>query len=133
MRSEAAQGVTIVEVLIAMLVLGIAMGAIMGGLLSNTSVNSRVSQKADAIRIAEEKLEGYRQLGSYATLSGAAPLTETVARGGLNYAVTTTFCPSDRPGTMACSSTAVYLRVEVKNGTRLLYTADTYYTQFGQE
>lgn len=133
MRSNAEHGITIVEVLIAMLVLGIAMGAIMGGLLSNTSVNSKVSQKAEAVRITEEKLEGYRQLGTYASLNGALPITETVTRGGLNYAVTTTFCPSGTPTTMTCSNTAVYIRVEVKNGSKALYSADTYYTQFGQE
>lgn len=116
-----------------MLVLGIAMGAIMGGLLSNTSVNSRVGQKAEAIRITEEKLEGYRQLGSYAALNGAAPLTQTVTRSGLPYTVVTTFCPTDKPSTMACSNTAIYIRVEVTNGNTTLYKADTYYTQFGQE
>ncbi|WP_412026927.1 prepilin-type N-terminal cleavage/methylation domain-containing protein [Deinococcus yunweiensis] len=133
MRSNAEQGITIVEVLVAMLVLGIAMGSVMSGLLANTSVNSKVGQKAEAARITEEKLEGYRQLGTYAALNGATPITETITRGGVSYTVKTTFCPTDKPSTMACSNTAVYIRVEVNNGSKALYKADTYYTQFGQE
>ncbi|MFC3831250.1 MULTISPECIES: type IV pilus modification PilV family protein [Deinococcus] len=133
MRSDATQGITIVEVLVAMLVLGIAMGSVMSGLLANTSVNSRVGNKAEAVRITEEKLEGYRQDGDYTTLSTSLPVTETITRKGMNYTVKTTFCPSDKPTTMVCSKTAVYIRVEVTNGNTELYKADTYYTSFGQE
>ncbi|WP_295822451.1 type II secretion system protein [uncultured Deinococcus sp.] len=133
MRSDATQGITIVEVLVAMLVLGIAMGSVMSGLLANTSVNSRVGYKAEAIRVAEEKLEGYRQDGNYNGLSAKPPVTETVIRKDIPYTVKTTFCPADKPTSMVCSNTAVYIRVEVKHGTTDLYSADTYYTSFGQE
>lgn len=133
MRSNATQGITIVEVLVAMLILGVAMGSLMGGLLANTSVNSRVSHKADAIRISEEKLEGYRQVSSYVGMNTTLPITETVARNGVNYTVITTFCPADMPSSMVCSNTAVYIRVEVLDATKSLQKVDTYYTTFGQE
>lgn len=128
-----AQGLTVIEVLIALLVLGIALTVLISALIGNTGLNTQIDRKSEAIRISEDVLEGYRQAGSYGGLQNAQPRVETVSRRNQPYTVTTTFCPTDKPSTMLCSNSAVYIRVEVKNGNKLLHRAETYYTTFGRE
>ena len=131
---------TIVEILVALAILGIASAALITGLIGNSRANSVVEQKANAARIIETEFEKYRQTNDYATLqsgtSEAKTTDSTVTQNGIDYTVTATFCPSDIPATtkaaMPCSPTAVYIRLEVKNGTKSLQKAETYYTKFGR-
>lgn len=124
-------GFTLLEVLAALLLLGLALAALLSATLANTGLNSRVDRAAEAVRISEERLEGYRYVGGYGALR--TNKTETETRRGQNYTVVTTFCPSDAPTEMPCSGSAVYIRLEVKDGPRLLHRAETYYTEFGKE
>ncbi|GGM16948.1 type II secretion system protein [Deinococcus aerophilus] len=134
MRSEhGTQGFTLVEVLAALLVLGMVMATMFAALLANTSLNSKVERKAEAVRISEQKLENYRQLGRYGNLVTQGTVAETVTYNGKPYTVQTTFCPSDRPSTMVCSNTAVYIRLDVLQTGQLLHRAETFYTSFGKE
>lgn len=133
-------GLTLVEILVAMAILGIATAALIMGLLGNARSNTVVQQRAEAARIIESEFERYRQTNDYATLqsgtSASRTVDSTVTRNGLDYTVTATFCPTDIPdatkAAMPCSATAVYIRLEVKNGTQTLQKAETYYTKFGR-
>lgn len=124
-------GLTLIEVLVAFVVLGIALTALLSAMLSNTALNTDVGRRAEAIRVSEVVLEGYRQSGNYSTLRTAR--TDTITSGGIPFTAVSTFCPSDAPSSMKCSTSAVYIRVEVKYGNKVLHQADTYYTSFGSE
>ncbi|MFB9993431.1 prepilin-type N-terminal cleavage/methylation domain-containing protein [Deinococcus oregonensis] len=124
-------GLTLIEVLVAFMVLGIALTALLSAMLSNTALNTDVTRRAEAIRVSEVVLEGYRQAGNYGTLRNTR--TDTITSGGTTFNTLSTFCPLDAPSSMACSSSAVYIRVEVKYGNKVLHKADTYYTSFGSE
>lgn len=127
------QGITIVEVLVALAILGIALTTLLSAMISNTRLNTQVDQRSEAIRISEDTLEAYRQAGNYGVLATSAPRTSTVTRRNQPYTVVATFCPSDKPVRMICSNTAVYIRVEVNSGSKMLHKAETYYTTFGRE
>lgn len=130
-RREVTRGFTLLEVLVALLILGVALAALMSALLANTGLNSRVSRAAEAIRLSEDVLEGYRQAGNYGDLR--QDKQETVQRNNVSYTVVTDFCPTDAPSSMACSDSAAYIRLEVKDGNTILHRVETYYTSFGKE
>lgn len=132
-RPQTTQGFSLIEVLVALLVLGLAMTTLISALLANTSLNTKVDRKAEAIRISEERLESFRQSGNYGTLIGKGTTTETVTRRGQQFTVQTTFCPTGVAPSMKCSTTAVYIRLDVKQGVTLLQRAETFYTSFGKE
>lgn len=136
MRSDREQAFTLIEVLVALGILGIVMGTVMSALLANTSLNAQVSRKAEAVRISEEIMEGYRQQTDYKTLQ-ATDLESSVTRQGQQYKVVTDFCPTDLSTeikkALPCTQSSVYIRVEVSNGGKLLQRAETYYTAFGSE
>jgi len=124
-------GLTLIEVLVAFIVLGVALTALLSAMLSNTALNTEVSRRSEAIRVSEAVLEGYRQSGDYGSLRTTR--TNTVTSGGTTFSTVSTFCPADAPSSMPCSTSAVYIRVEVKYGNKVLHKADTYYTSFGSE
>jgi type II secretory pathway pseudopilin PulG len=124
-------GLTLLEVLVAFVVLGIALTALLSAMLSNTALNTDVSRRAEAVKVSEAVLEGYRQSGDYGSLRTMQ--TSTVTSGGTTFNTVSTFCPNDAPSSMVCSGSAVYIRVEVKYGNKVLHRADTYYTSFGSE
>ncbi|THF68958.1 prepilin-type N-terminal cleavage/methylation domain-containing protein [Deinococcus sp. Arct2-2] len=116
---------SLIEVLVAFVVLGIALTALLSAMLSNTALNTDVSRRAEAIRVSEVVLEGYRQAGNYGALRTTR--TDTVTSGNIPFTAVSTFCPPDAPLSMVCSSSAVYIRLEVKYGNKVLHKADTYY------
>ncbi|PTA67773.1 type II secretion system protein [Deinococcus arcticus] len=138
MRSEAQvqAGFTVVELLIALAILGVAMSTVISAMLANTSLNTRVERQANAVRVSEQVMESYRQRTDYAALQ-FNDLSQTVVMNGQTYTANTDFCPNDLPqatkNSMPCSSTSVYIRVEVKHGNTVLHRAETYFTQFGNE
>ncbi len=135
-HSEA--GFTLVEILVALAIFGIASAALMTGLLANLSANTTVQQRADAARIIEGQFETYRQTNDYGSLQTGfreRVVESAVMSNGVTYTVRATFCPEGLPAAtvaaMPCSPSAIYIRLEVKNGTKSLQEAETYYTKFG--
>ncbi|WP_162621413.1 type II secretion system protein [Deinococcus arenae] len=126
-------GFTIIELLVALAVLGIAMATIMSAMLANTNLNNKVEKQANAMRVAEQVMESYRQRSDYGTLR--APLSQNVTMNGRTYTAMTTFCPTDLPSatlsSMPCNNTSVYIRVEVRDGITALQKVESYFTQFG--
>lgn len=131
-------GFTLIEILIALSIFGIASAALITGLLANSSANNTVQQRAEAARIIEAQFETYRQTNDYGSLqagSGERIVESTIIKNGVEYTVKATFCPADLPvitaEAMPCSPSAVYIRLEVENGSKKLQKAETYYTRFG--
>lgn len=128
---DTAQGFTLIEILVALAILSIALGALLSAMLANASLNTKVDRTAEAVRVSENLLEGYRQTGEYGSLRGQK--VETVTRRNQTFTVSTDFCPLDAPNTMPCSGAAVYIRLKVDYGNATLHRVETYYTNFGKE
>lgn len=131
-RPDPQAGLTLTEVLVALMVLTVVMSSVMAALLANTRVNTRVVERAGAIRVSEEVLEAYRQVGKYGQLGSRGSEVKDVLRGGRSYRVQATFCPADRPPEMQCSESAVFIRLSVGLDGRELHRAETFYTAFGK-
>lgn len=102
--------------------------------MGNSKLNSRIASTADAVRVAENRLEYYRQMNSYSALqSSGVPRTvnTTDTRNGITYNVVTTICPSDTPANLPCTPTAVYIRVRVSQNGQLLQNTETFFSKFG--
>jgi len=122
-------GLTMVEVVFAIGALSIVFSVFISMFVNNFTLNTTEMQKTAATRILEETFESYRKSTDYASLRQPISTTRTV--DNVPYTINSTFCPSDAPTDMACSPSAVYIRVEVRNEDEVLQTADTYYARFG--
>lgn len=135
MVREVNYGFTLVETLVAIAVLGITLTLFTTAFLANTSLNNTVDRRAEATRIGEKILEGYRQNSNYGVLATSAPVSQSITRNGQTYVALTTFCAATRPADlmtkMPCSDTAVFIELNVSQNSKVLYSASTYYTRFG--
>jgi prepilin-type N-terminal cleavage/methylation domain-containing protein len=127
MRRE--QGMTLIEVLVALGIFLVVLGAMVPALLSNAAANNKSEQISAAMRVATNTLEDYRVKLNNANLPSTGSVVSTVAAQGQNYTVTSIFCPTDAPSTMICSSNARYIRVIVSLAGTNIYTAETFFTQ----
>ena len=128
-RERREQGMTLIEVLVAMGILLVVLAAMVPALLSNASVNNKSDQISGAMRVATNTLEDYRAKLGNATVPSTGAITTTVNSQGRSYTVLSSFCPSDAPSTMICSANARYIRVDVSLAGTKLYTAETFFTQ----
>lgn len=122
-------GFTLIEVIFALFLLLLIVTVFLNTFLSNFNINTKEVQRSAATRIVEDTLETYRNSTDYGTLR--APISTTKLVDNVTYTINTTFCPPSAPTDMVCTPTAVYITVEVKNGSQVLQTADTYYARFG--
>ncbi|WP_084050230.1 type II secretion system protein [Deinococcus hopiensis] len=119
-------GFTLIEVLVAMSVLSVVMAVLVSNLLANASLNRNVELKNDAVRLSEKYMEDYRRQGGYGALRTSS--SSSVVVNNYTLTVNSTFCPSDMPSDLQCDSNSVYIRLEVKYGSKLLQKTETFFT-----
>ncbi|MGY2892448.1 type II secretion system protein [Deinococcus sp. UYEF24] len=129
MRRE--QGMTLIEVLVALGIFLVVLGAMIPALLSNASANNRSEQISSAMRVATNTLENYRVQLNNANIPSTGSVVSTVVAQGQTYTVTSVFCPTDVPSTMICApnSNGRFIRVIVSLAGTNIYTAETFFTQ----
>lgn len=120
---------TLIEVLVALGIFLVVLGAMIPTLLTNASANNKSEQMSAAMRVATNVLEDNRIKLNKTNLPATGSYTTTATEQGQNYTVVTTYCPSDAPSTMICSSNARYIRVAVSLAGNNLYTAESFFTQ----
>jgi len=130
MDKRTAQGMTLVEILVALGIFLMLLGVMVPNMLSTTTANTRNEQLSTSVRMATTQLEAYRaQLGTSVVIPLSGTTTTTTVDRGVTYTVTSIFCPNDAPAGMICSANARYIRVQISNGSRLVYTAESFFTQ----
>jgi prepilin-type N-terminal cleavage/methylation domain-containing protein len=95
-------GMTLVEVLVAIVIVSVGVLALLGELATDIKQQTLESSQANAIRLANGSLESARNLSFASLVSQAGTRTATVPVKGISYAETTTVqvcSPTDGPNT----------------------------------
>lgn len=126
------RGLSIVEVVIALVILTIVLAGLLPSFIGNLQINNRTELKGAAVVIAQRKLEQLRRQDLTKTTLGTqttGPTTEIATENGREFSVNTTFCRD----VSRCIGSARQIVVEVfypKNSASKLYEVETVYTQF---
>jgi prepilin-type N-terminal cleavage/methylation domain-containing protein len=122
------QGFTLVEVIVAMTIFVIAITLIVPAFTSFLSVNSSNEQQTQAVRAAQQVLDRVRlQDPTSLPITGSSPV-QSVTVGGHPYQVVVVYCYTPA----YCGSGSRDLEVEVSDNGKLLFSAETAYTQVSQ-
>ncbi|WP_407543697.1 type II secretion system protein (plasmid) [Deinococcus radiomollis] len=117
------QGFTLVEVIVAMLIFVIAITLVVPAFTSFLSLNSGNEKQTQAVRAAQQVLDRIR-LQDPANLTTNPP-AQTVTVGGYPYQVAVAYCYT----AAYCDSGSKDVEVEVSDNGKLLFSAETVYTQ----
>lgn len=128
-------GFSLIEALVAIAILGIVLAALVPAFVGNLRTNTRSEIRGGAVRAAQQVLESLRAAGCFQPIecdstqtylpTGGTLGPEIVRAGGRDFSVVTRLCPNDA----YCSENTRFLRVEVSLDERIVYTADTVYSQ----
>lgn len=121
---RAAQGFTLVELLVAMVIFGIVMAYSISALTTNLQFNRRTELRGEAIAVTRQLLEGLRRSSITSLPATRTVQTSNVTYNGRTYNVNTTYCAD----TTYCAGSARQVRVEVSYGSSSLYSAETVFT-----
>lgn len=120
------RGVSLIEALVALAILGI-LATVIASFVVELRSNSRSEQRAQAVALAQQRLEALRGVDP-ATLpvSGCDP-DQTASAAPWTFQVRVCYCTQ----AALCSSTAKQVRVEVRlvGQPTPIYAAETVYTQ----
>lgn len=128
MRKPAA--FSLIEALVALAILAILLAFVIPSFVGFLQSNTDNEIRNQAAIVAQQQMDFWRQQAKGATgasipISGTSP-TQTVTQGGRSYSVVTVFCPD----ASQCSSDKRQLRVEVRLGTRQVYSLEAVYVIF---
>ncbi|WP_299428100.1 type II secretion system protein [uncultured Meiothermus sp.] len=123
-------GFSLIEALVALAILGILLAFVIPSFAGFLQSNSNNEIRNQAIVVAQQQMDFWRQqakgvTGSTLPTSGNSG-TQSIAQGGRTFNVTTRFCPDPAQ----CSSDKRQFRVEVRMGTRLVYSLEAVYVIF---
>ena len=124
MNQQRAAGMSLLEILAALLVLTVTVGAIAPATVAQLTQNDRSEVHTGAVTAARQVLEGLRAVDP-STLPSSGTTTATVAVGPREYAATVTYCAMPA----YCGLATRHVLVEVSFNERALFSADTVYTQ----
>ncbi len=122
------QGLSIVEVIVAMAILAIVMAGVLPGFIGNLQVNSRTELRGTAISIAQEELERLRQ-EDLLNPTPAFPRQRNVSVDGRTFLVVSRLCVN----TAYCSGASRHVQVQVSYQGSQVYAAETIYTRLSQQ
>jgi prepilin-type N-terminal cleavage/methylation domain-containing protein len=117
------QGFTLVEVIVAMVIFVIAISLVVPAFTSFLSLNSGNEQQTQAVRAAQQVLDRIR-LQDPTSLTTNPPV-QSVAVGGHPYQVAVVYCYT----AAYCDPGSKDVEVEVSDNGKLLFSAETVYTQ----
>ena len=128
-------GFSLIEALVAIAILGIVLAALVPAFIGNLRTNTGSEIRGGAVRAAQQVLESLRAAGCFQPAECDSTQTylptagtlgpQTVQAGGRAFSVITRLCPDNAH----CSENTRHLRVEVSLDDRVVYTADTVYSQ----
>ena len=123
------RGLSIVEVVIALVILTIVLAGLLPSFIGNLQINNRTELRGTAVSIAERELEQYRRQNltniSNTQTTSPTPNPKDVPQDGRTYQVNTRFCVD----TTRCSGNARQVVVQVNYQGSKLYEVETVYTQ----
>jgi prepilin-type N-terminal cleavage/methylation domain-containing protein len=119
------RGVSLVEVLLALLILGIVLAGMVPSFLAFLDVNTRNEERTGAVQAAQTVLESLRLADPAMLPSGGASQPQPIRVGERTYQVVTRYCVVSA----FCDSDSRHLAVEVLHEGNLLYSAETVFTQ----
>lgn len=117
-------GLSLLEVLVALAVLTIGLVAVVPSFTSFLHVNTGSEVMTDASNVAQTFFEGYR-LQDPTTMPTSGTETSTVTYQGRTFQVATTYCVQ----TAYCGSGSRDIQVTVSYGNSEVFRAETVYTQ----
>ncbi len=94
-RLSREDGVSLVEMLVAIFILSVALFALLGGLITSARSLADQRSRSAATRVASEHLEELRAQGFDALRASASPVTVTRTLDGRTYTITTTLQEED--------------------------------------
>jgi prepilin-type N-terminal cleavage/methylation domain-containing protein len=126
------KGISIIEVLVAIVVLGIALAGILPSFIGYSKLNRDADVRAGAATAATQVLDRLRQdtFGSWSSLGDAVPgntnqRTLSIDTGFRTYAVTVTLCNT------RCTGTSRDVTVVVSSNGKEYYRVGTVFVAFG--
>jgi prepilin-type N-terminal cleavage/methylation domain-containing protein len=126
------KGISIIEVLVAMVVLGIALAGILPSFISYSRLNRDADVRAGAATAATQVMDRLRQstFGSWSTLGNAVSgntnqRTMSVDTGFRTYGITVTLCST------RCTGTSRDVTVVVSSNGKEYYRVSTVFVAFG--
>ena len=117
------QGFTLVEVIVTMLIFIIAITLIVPAFTAFLGLNSGNEQQTQAVRAAQQVLDRIRLQDPTSLTTN--PAVQSVTVGGHPYQVAVAYCYT----AAYCSSGSKDVEVEVSDNGKLLFSAETVYTQ----
>ncbi len=118
------RGLSLVELLVALAVLGLVLAFVVPAFTGYLQTNTQSELRSQAIALAQAKLEELR-LQNPAALPSSGSIEENRSQGGRTYTVRTSFCTHAG----LCASGSRHIQVEVIWNGRVVYRAETVFTQ----
>lgn len=118
------EGLTLLEVLVALAVLTIGLVAVVPSFTGFLHVNTGSEVMTDAANVAQTLFEGYR-LEDPTTMPTSGTTTSTVTYQGRTFQVATTYCVQST----YCGSGSRDIQVAVSYENNEVFRAETVYTQ----
>ncbi|WP_423247944.1 type IV pilus modification PilV family protein [Thermus thalpophilus] len=119
------QGLTLIEVLVALAILAI-IGPILAGFITYLRINTRTEIRSQAVTLAQERLEALRLINPQ-NLPTTGCQDQSLSRSGRDFTLKTCYCEN----ASLCTSGArhVTVRVFLSGETNPIYHVETVFTQ----
>lgn len=117
------KGLSIIEILVGLAILGITMASIIPGFMQSMRINNNNELRSNGVYLASQRLEELRQ-GDVTSLPTTGSTSSTVTRSGRTFTVVTKYCVMSA----YCESASRHLQIEVVFGGRVVYVAETVFT-----
>lgn len=118
-------GLTIVETIVALAILGVVLSFVVPSFVTNLQISSRTELRGTAVAVAQQVLEGLRQVDPTTLPSTGNSAPQSITVQGRTFQAVTTYCAQ----ASFCSASARHVRVAVSYNGSQLYVAETVYTK----